>query len=185
MATRTTLLRTVALCAALGLAATACGDDDDTDVVDLAAQAESVDRPDWLPPEWDPPEGARLIEVIDDPADDFEPSATYVVDRDFDEVLADVQRILDTLRWTPRDIADPRFGLDEGGSSHQYFYLDNGRVQSIRVYSDPNLSGTRVTVEAPAGTNAAPTDESTPDDGTPTTVGDDDGAPSSTTTTSG
>jgi hypothetical protein len=189
MASPPPLVRAVLLCAAIGLLAAACGDDD-SDVVDVAAEADPVDRPDWLPPEWDPPRGAVLVEVLDDPADDFEASATYLVDRPFDEVLEEVQRILDTLRWTPRDIAEPRFGLDEGDASHQYFFLDNGRLQSVRVFADPELSGTRVTVEAPAGTDAesgadASTDGTSTDDTSADEGGADDGddEPASPTTT--
>lgn len=181
MASPSVLVRALLLCVAIGLPAAACGDDD-SDVVDAAAEAEPVERPDWMPPEWDPPQGAVLVEVLDDPADDFEPSATYLVDRPFDEVLEEVQRILDTLRWTPRDIADPRFGLDEGGASHMYFFLDNGRLQSVRVFADPELSGTRVTVEAPAGTDAEAAETTGTTGGTGTA---DEPVPTTTTTAAG
>ena len=120
-------------------------------ITDPALEAVTATVPNWFPA-FPPPRGGVIVGIIEEPSTDNEEieygrSVTWRVDRDYDDVLADLDAQLAGLGWVPTD----RLATEEGGDSQRTsVYIENGTVEVIRVYRDANLKGVRVTVELPA-----------------------------------
>jgi hypothetical protein len=111
--------------------------------------ADTVPR--WFPAFPAPP-GGVIVEVIDRPdtantAITYGRSVTWRIDRPFDEVLRDLDATLAGLGWQSTDRLAT---TDEEDSRRTSIYIENGVVEVIRVYTDANLKGVRMTVELPA-----------------------------------
>ena len=120
-------------------------------ITDPALEAVTATVPNWFPA-FPPPRGGVIVGIIEEPSTDNEKieygrSVTWRVDRDYEDVLADLDAQLAGLGWVPTD----RLATEEGGDSQRTsVYIENGTVEVIRIYRDANLKGVRVTVELPA-----------------------------------
>ncbi len=144
-------MATVVAAAALTIGtASGCGAKRAPDgVTDAAVEKVADTTPDWFPAFPPPPEGV-IVEVIDrasrDNGIEYGRSVTWRVDRPYDDVIRDLDATLASLGWQPTD----RLATDgEQDSRRTSIYIENGSVEVIRVYTDANLKGVRVTVELP------------------------------------
>lgn len=120
-------------------------------ISDEASSNVTQARPPWFPAQFPGPPGGVIVEVIDEPDTDnaaisFGRSVTWRVDRSYDAVLEDIDAILASQGWTPTDRLATTGEEDTRRTS---IYLENGTLEVIRVYTDANLDGVRVTVELP------------------------------------
>lgn len=119
---------------------------------DPAAEKVADTVPKWFPRTFPPPRDGVIVSVIDDPSTDndeieFGRSVTWRVDRPYEDVLRETDTVLTGLGWVPTD----RLATgDEQDSRRTSIYIENGTVEVIRVFTDANLKGVRVTVELPA-----------------------------------
>jgi hypothetical protein len=143
------------LVAAVGVVASAAacgGGSSPGGISDSATEQVASSVPEWFPSAFPPPRGGVIVSVLEDPSTDneaieFGRSVTWRVDRSYADVLGDLDAVLMSLRWQPTE----RLSTDgEQDSRRTSIYIENGTVEVIRVYTDTNLKGTRVTVELPA-----------------------------------
>ena len=120
-------------------------------VADAATEQVSATVPAWFPARFPAPRGGVIVSVVAEPdtGNDkirFGRSVTWRVDRSYAEVLRDIDATLQSLGWVPTD----RLATSgEEDSRRTSIYIENGTVEVIRVFTDANLKGTRVTVELP------------------------------------
>ena len=121
-------------------------------ITDAATDVVTATVPDWFPASFPPPKGGVIVSVVADPSTGndqitFGRSVTWRVDKPYNEVLKDLDAVLRSLGWTPTE----RLATEgEADSQRTSVYLENGTVEVVRVFTDANLKGTRVTVELPA-----------------------------------
>lgn len=151
---RRSLLLSVLLAVSAAGAVSACGGTSGTPegISDAATEKVSDTVPPWFPSAFPPPPGGVIVSVLDKPDTSnkditFGRSVTWRVDRPYDEVLRDLDTTLRNLGWTPTDRLAT---TGEQDSRRTSVYIENGTVEVIRVFTDANLKGTRVTVELPA-----------------------------------
>lgn len=130
-----------------------CGGSSKPDgISDAATDAVASTVPDWFPASFPPPKGGVIVSVVADPSTGndqitFGRSVTWRVDKSYNEVLKDLDAVLRSLGWTPTERLATQ---GEADSQRTSVYLENGTVEVVRVFTDANLKGTRVTVELPA-----------------------------------
>jgi len=139
----------LALCLTL---AAGCGGSGRPDgISDAAAEKIADSAPAWFPASFPPPRDGVIVSILEDPQTgndkiEFGRSVTWRVDRPFDAVVADIDATLRSLSWMPTDRLATK---DEQDSRRTSIYIENGTVEVIRVFTDTNLKGTRVSVELP------------------------------------
>lgn len=144
----------LALAVVLALASLpSCGGSGKPDgITDAATAAVTATVPDWFPAAFPPPKGGVIVSVVAEPSTGndqiaFGRSVTWRVDKPYNEVLKDLDVVLRSLGWTPTDRLATQ---GEADSQRTSVYVENGTVEVVRVFTDANLRGTRVTVELPA-----------------------------------
>jgi len=120
-------------------------------IADAATEQVAATTPDWFPAGFPAPRGGVIVSVVAEPdtGNDkirFGRSVTWRVDRPYDDVLRDLDATLRSLSWTPTERLAT---TGEQDSRRTSIYIENGTVEVIRVFTDTNLKGTRVTVELP------------------------------------
>lgn len=121
-----------------------------TPVDDAGAISGATRLPSWFPAQLPSPTGGVIVEVIDTPETGnvtVGRSVTWRIDKPHSQVVKDLETTLAKIGWTPTDQLSADDGPDAKRTS---IYIENNIVEVIRVYSDANLKGTRVTVELPA-----------------------------------
>jgi len=137
---------------ALGLLAGCGGSSRPEGISDAATEKVAASAPDWFPSAFPAPRGGVIVSVVDEPDTgndkiQFGRSVTWRVDRPYADVLRDLDATLVSLGWVPTE----RLATSgEADSRRTSIYIENGTVEVIRVFTDVNLKGTRVTVELPA-----------------------------------
>ncbi len=121
-------------------------------ITDSATEQVSVTVPNWFPSSFPSPKGGVIVSVVSEPSTGndqitFGRSVTWRVDKAFDEVLKDLDAVLRNLGWIPTERLATE---DEADTQRTSVYLENGKVEVIRVFTDASLRGTRITVELPA-----------------------------------
>lgn len=126
----------------------ACGGDSGPSGIaeDVRPVASTV--PSWFPAEFTAPTGAVIINYIARPETGAVPigrSVTWLVDRPYDKVVAEVDAAIAAAGWTPTD----RVVTAETGSRRTSVYIETDRVKVVRTFTDDTLSGVRISVELP------------------------------------
>lgn len=134
----------------VGALTAGCGGGSDTPsgLEDPLASAATVTIPSWFPTAFPGPTGGVVVDVISRPlTGDVKVgrTVTWRVDKPYDRVVQDVDALVADAGWTPTQ----RLQSDDDASRRTSVYLENDTIEVIRVYTDENLKGVRVTVELP------------------------------------
>jgi len=140
-----TAIGTMALALAVSVLAACGGTSGPTGIADDVRPVAST-VPSWFPAEFTPPAGAIIINYIARPDTGAVPigrSVTWLVDRPYDKVVAEVDAAVAAAGWTPTD----RVVADESGTQRTSVYIETDQVKVVRTFTDTALSGVRVSVE--------------------------------------
>ncbi len=126
----------------------ACGGGSDSSGISEDVRPVASTVPSWFPAEFVAPPGALIINYIARPETGAVPigrSVTWLVDRPYDKVVAEVDAAIAAAGWTPTD----RVVAAETGSRRTSVYIETDRAKVVRTFTDDTLTGVRVTVELP------------------------------------